>query len=27
VLGVCYVLMQAAFAVSNKTREREGAQF
>jgi hypothetical protein len=24
---VCYVLMQAAFAVSNKTREREGAQF
>ena len=27
VLGVCYVLMQTAFAVSNKTREREGAQF
>ncbi len=27
VLGVCYLLMQAAFAVSNKTREREGAQF
>ena len=27
VLGVCYVLMQAAFAVSNKTSEREGAQF
>ena len=27
VLGVCYVLMQSAFAVSNKTREREGAQF
>ncbi|MBJ7505308.1 MAG: NADH-quinone oxidoreductase subunit NuoH [Ilumatobacteraceae bacterium] len=27
VLGACYALMQAAFAVSGKTREREGAQF
>ena len=27
VLSVCYLLMQAAFTVSNKTREREGAQF
>jgi len=27
VLGGCYVLMQAAFAVSNKTRESQGAQF
>jgi uncharacterized membrane protein YjjB (DUF3815 family) len=26
-LGVCYALLQAAFTVSNKTREREGAQF
>jgi len=27
VLGACYALMQAAFVVSGKTREREGAQF
>lgn len=27
VLSVCYLLMQAAFSVSDKTREREGAQF
>lgn len=27
VLSVCYLLMQAAFTVSDKTREREGAQF
>ncbi len=26
-LGVCYVLLQAAFTVSNDTREREGVQF
>ena len=27
VLGVCYALMLAAFATSNKTRESQGAQF
>lgn len=27
VLGICYVLMQAALAVSSKTRETQGAQF
>jgi NADH-quinone oxidoreductase subunit H len=27
VLGVCYALMQAALAVSSKTRETQGAQF
>jgi hypothetical protein len=27
VLGACYALLQGAFAISNKTREREGAQF
>ncbi len=27
VLGISYVLMQAALAVSSKTRETQGAQF
>jgi NADH-quinone oxidoreductase subunit H len=27
VLGICYALVQAAFVVSNRTRETEGAQF
>jgi hypothetical protein len=27
VLGMCYALLQAAFSMSNRTREREGAQF
>ena len=27
VLGVCYALMLAAFATSNKTRESQGVQF